>query len=203
MNTLRNISIALLSLILLPAAVWAQSSSYVLADNSSMVITGTSTIHDWEADVESMDLEINFDPSLLGTEQDSSAIQGLTFTAKAESIESGKGRMDNKIYDALKVDDHPTITFTMSEAEVANYDEATGNLSLNVTGALTIAGVEKTVTFPVQGERMNNGSYSFEGNYSLNMEDYDIDPPSAVFGTIKSGEEVDINFSMVLTASNS
>jgi hypothetical protein len=52
----------------------------------------------------------------------------------------------------------------------------------------------------VKGTKVGEDNYRFEGTYGINMKDYGVDPPSAVFGTIKSGEEVTIKFNILLTA---
>lgn len=195
MNTAKTI-IYTLSLLLIPMMAFSQSG-YTLDESSSMVIEGTSTIHDWEATVEEMDVNITLAPEQLGKDAMVSPVESFSLTVPVESIESGKGSMNRKIYGALKEDDHPQITFKMTSSEL------TGNgtpdaFTLNVTGDLTIAGTTKEVTFPVNATRVNENSFRFEGTYGLNMEDYEVDPPSAMFGTIKSGEEVDIIFNILV-----
>ncbi|MBN2732376.1 MAG: YceI family protein [Balneolaceae bacterium] len=198
MKNLINYTSAVLILLILPLMGWAQSTSYTVDESSTMVIKGTSTIHDWEADVEEMDINIKLSPASLQQDTMASPVESFSLTVPVESIESGKGRMNGKIYDALKKDDHPQITFKMTSAEL------TGNgtpeaFTLNVTGDLTIAGTTKQVSFPVNATGVNANSFRFEGNYSLNMEDYEVDPPSAMLGTIRSGEEVEIEFNILVT----
>ncbi|WP_395260135.1 YceI family protein [Halalkalibaculum sp. DA3122] len=178
----------------------AQNNAYTLLSESSMTIEGTSTIHDWEADVEEMKLTADLSENLFESAVPASAefIKALSFSAVVESIESGKGGMNNKIYDALKEKDHPEITYTLSEAELVSSDESTGTFTLDTTGELTVAGTTQTISFPVEGTLSDGENVRFQGSYSLNMKDYDVDPPSAVFGTIKAGEEVTISFNVVI-----
>jgi len=56
----------------------------------------------------------------------------------------------------------------------------------------------KEVTFPVTATKVNENSFRFEGSYSLNMKEYDVDPPSAMLGTIRTGEEVEIVFDLLV-----
>lgn len=195
MKTAKTIIYAL-SLLLIPMMAVSQSA-YTLDESSSMIIEGTSTIHDWEADVEEMDINITLAPEQLGKDAMVSPVESFSLTVPVESIESGKGSMNRKIYGALKEDDYPNISFKLTSSEL------TGNstpeaFTLNVTGDLTIAGKTNQVTFPVKATRVNENSFRFEGDYTLNMEDYDVDPPSAMFGTIKAGEEVDIIFNILV-----
>lgn len=187
-----------LVLFLSATALFAQMTSYTLQEESEMTITGTSTIHDWEADVKSMTLDLSLNPAALTDTQN--FVSGLTLMVPVEDIDSGKGGMDKRIDKALKKDDHPNVIFELTSASVTVSDslDINGKFMLEVEGNMTIAGFTKTVTFPVNGQKMDDGTYRFSGFYHMNMKDYEVDPPSAMFGTIKSGEEVDIHFDIAV-----
>ncbi|MEQ8807891.1 MAG: YceI family protein, partial [Imperialibacter sp.] len=70
--------------------------------------------------------------------------------------------------------------------------------AVEAKGNLTIAGKTNAVTLPVAGKRDANGKYSFEGSYKLNMKDYDMEPPTAMFGQIVTGEEVEISVNLIV-----
>ncbi len=204
MKTAINTLWILVIILLVSSAGWAQSTNYTLdRENSSIVITGTSTIHDWEADVEEMSTDISLAPEAVMQDNMKNPVNSFSLTVPVESIESGKGGMNRKIYGALKEDKHPNIMFNFSSATLADTVQTPESFTLNVTGNLNIAGKVKEVTFPVKGTKVGENSYRFEGSYGLNMKDYDVDPPSAVFGTIKAGEEVDIKFNVLYTEAQS
>ncbi len=106
--------------------------------------------------------------------------------------------MNNKIYGALKEKKHPNIVYTFKSAELAESNAEAGTFTLNATGELTVAGATRTINFPVEGTITDDETVQFSGSYKLNMKDYDVDPPSAVFGTIKAGEEVTISFNVLI-----
>lgn len=176
-------------------------TNYQLMDNSTMKIAGTSTIHDWECDVEEINASISLDEASLNMESKSSPVQSLVLNIPVEKIESGKGGMNKKIYDALKEKRHPNITFELTSSEIAlsgtNGNE--GHLQLATNGKLTVAGTSQEISFPVDGYIHSDGSYKFTGSYEINMKDYNVDPPSAMFGTIKSGEMVTVSFEFYLS----
>lgn len=177
----------------------AQATKYTLSPESTMMVEGTSTIHDWECKVETLNLDAMLNPAVLSdSESGDSFVQALSFSAPVESIECGKNAMNNKTHDALKKDKFPTISFNLKDAAIQE-NTASDSLMLNVTGDLTLAGVTKTVTFEVKGQTVNNG-FAFTGEYKLNMTDYEMDPPTAVFGTIRAGEEVTVLFDVKLTS---
>ena len=176
----------LTALFLMPIVALGQQS-FELQEGSNMVIKGTSTIHDWESTVEQMQADITATVTQ-GTPQFSE----FTLTVVAESIKSGKSGMDDKTYDALNTKKHPHITFKL--AEVKEVSES----SLTAVGDLTISGQTRTVEFPVNYTVMEEGKASFSGEYSLKMTSYDVDPPKAMFGTIKAGDEVTIAFDITI-----
>ncbi|MDR8391445.1 YceI family protein [Aliifodinibius sp. S!AR15-10] len=200
MNILKNMIWIASILLLVPFIGSAQSAEYTLNKNSTMVITGTSTIHDWEADVEEMDLSVSLDPALLDQKNPEAPVTSLSLNIPVKSIESGKGGMNRKIYGALKEKDHPQIMFNLTSSELADTVQSAESFTLKVKGNLNVAGTVNEVSFPVKGTKVGEDNYRFEGTYGINMKDYGVDPPSAVFGTIKSGEEVTIKFNILLTA---
>ncbi len=185
---------------LIPFAVFSQAADYTMSPSSTMIITGTSTIHDWEADVEELQLTVDINPDMMLCDSTAEALSALTVTVPVTSIESGKGGMNNKIYGALESKKHPNITFKLADARLTDMKE--NAFTLQLKGNLTIAGFTREVTFPVTGMKENEKGYRFKGSYGLNMKDYKVDPPSAMFGAIKSGEEVEIAFDILLTRNN-
>ncbi|WP_445663991.1 YceI family protein [Fodinibius sp. AD559] len=181
--------------------VLAQSNSYEILKKSTMQVEGTSTLHDWTSDVEEFSSYIKFDATTLEGDSISNPVQSLSLTIPVKSIKSGKGGMDRRTYDALKSDDFPNIMFQMNNAEITTTDSALTSMELNVEGNLTIAGTSNTITLPVTGEKQEDGSFKFTGEYEINMKDYNVDPPSAMLGTIKAGEMVTVVFEMYVAKS--
>lgn len=181
--------------------VLAQSNSYEILKKSTMQVEGTSTLHDWTSDVEEFSSYIKFDATALEGDSISNPVQSLSLTIPVKSIKSGKGGMDRRTYDALKSDDFPNIMFQMNNAEITTTDSALTSMELNVEGNLTIAGTSNTITLPVTGEKQEDGSFKFTGEYEINMKDYNVDPPSAMLGTIKAGEMVTVVFEMYVAKS--
>lgn len=191
--------LTLLSLLFFSNTAFGQANAYEMHESSKMTIEGTSTLHDWESNVEEFSLDISMNQDAFTGSSAEGAISSLSLQAAVESIKSGKGGMDRRTYDALQEEDHPYITFNLISAELADSIETDNEFTLNVTGDLTIAGVTNTVTFPVTGMMEGDNSYRFEGNHEINMIDYEVDPPTAMLGTIKTGEVVTVNFNILLT----
>jgi polyisoprenoid-binding protein YceI len=179
--------IALLGMLLFLVPTYAQNT-YVLSNTSEVNIAGTSTIHDWESVVEKSTARL-----VTSKKDEQLLINQMELTIQTASIKSGKDLMDKKTYEALKEEQYPTITFTLTEPLklVAGQVAAKGKLKL--------AGVEKIVEVKGTLGFNNNAQITINASYSLNMRDYNIDPPTAMFGSIKTGEQVTINFDLLLT----
>lgn len=186
---------ALLLVVLAAPRVSAQDNSqtYTLKEGSKMMVYGTSTIHDWEVEAEGIQGSVTI------SSDSSMAIDAASITVPVEKMESGKGGMNKKMYGALDKKKHPNITYKLTEATIDSMDTDAQTFKVNTTGDLTIAGATQSIKMTLDGKKAADGSYAFTGSKSINMTDYKVDPPSAVFGTIKSGEEVTIKFDLTFT----
>jgi polyisoprenoid-binding protein YceI len=66
-----------------------------------------------------------------------------------------------------------------------------------VRGNLTIAGITKAITIPVSGSSAQS-KLKVNGKVALKMTQFDMDPPRAMFGAIKSGDDITVHFEIVL-----
>lgn len=158
---------------------------------STMSIFGTSSLHDWEEVIEEQSGSIQ-----LSTEGEM-AIVNLNVSVVAESIKSDKSAMDKNTYKALKTDTYKSITFKMTDFKNMT-DLGNSEYQVTVSGKLSISGVTKTIDLTFKMKTTAN-AVTLEGEKSLNMKDYGIEPPKALFGTITTGEKVTIKFKSILT----
>lgn len=170
-------------------AIFGQKQAKLLKSESSFVIKGTSSLHDWEEKVLQFDTELQV---VLEGSKLTNVEKGL-FKATTKSIESGNSIMNKKTYEALKADAHPEIIFKPKKIEKLVSDNV--NYSCTVIGDLYIAGVTKTVAVPISGSVQNN-RLTIKGSSTINMPDYKVEPPTALMGTIKTGPKIDLVFSL-------
>lgn len=174
---------------LLATSISAQEIYKVVVDESSMIIKGTSSIHEWESDVEEFDgaVAFNFTDGVLDN------ISQLELSVVTTSIKSGKRIMDGKIKDALEAKKFPTIDFTFTSME-----ELTGD-SVSVTGNLTLVGVTKEISLTAAYQVGENGNITITGSEGIDMSEYGVAPPTAMMGTLKTGKDVDIEYLITLS----
>lgn len=156
--------------------------------DSQLTVFGTSNIHDWDLSTELMSGMLTptlADSELIGFEK-------LTFEVQVESLKSGKSGMDKNTYKALDSKNHKKIVFVMNSLSDL---VATGNGTYKGTieGKLTIKGASKQVRIPLEITHSNT-LLTLKGKISLKMTDYGVEPPTALLGSIKTGDEVSIDF---------
>ena len=160
------------------------------SSNLGISITGTSSLHDWEMKSSQGKAEVEF---VLGANDKITAINALKFDLDATTIKSEYTVMDNNTYKALKTKTNKNISFVLTSGTVTALD---ANAYLVKTiGNLTIAG--KTVKTDVVATAKYNAadkSFTVSGSKKLKMTDYGVTPPTAMLGTIKTGNDITISF---------
>ena len=151
-------------------------------EKSNLKITGTSSLHDWEMSVNEFDV--------IGVITDTQ-VQNLKAIIKAKSMESGKSIMNDKAYDAVKADDYPEIVFSAKTLKV------NGN-SISGEGSLMIGGEKREIDINATIVKSDT-EMQLQGKVPLKMSDFNITPPTAMFGTLKTGDEVVIHYDIFLT----
>ncbi|MAL60309.1 MAG: hypothetical protein CMC14_09690 [Flavobacteriaceae bacterium] len=157
--------------------------------NSNFTIKGTSSLHDWEMVSESFSgsLELNTTPQTL-------AIQSIKVFVDVKTLKSGKRIMDNKCYDALKYEEHPTIKYQFEKLSALS-ESGSGTYKAILHGTLSIAGVSKKVSIHVNISQTNK-TLIIKGELPLKMTDFGVEPPTALLGTLKTGDPITIDFNL-------
>lgn len=139
---------------------------------TTVLVSGTSPMHDWEMN--------GSDATFSGT-INGNVISNATFSMAAKNLKSKKGRMmDNKAYGALKAEKFPNVTFSASSINIGKS---------SVSGTLTIAGVSKNISLPVNVIKKGD-SYIIDGKQSLKLSDYGMDRPG--FMGVRTGDEITV-----------
>jgi len=100
--------------------------------------------------------------------------------------------MDNKTYEAFNEGKFPTISFQLVEASSL---QITGDdISVTVTGNLTMAGSTRKISFKTTGKNLKPGAYEFKGSIPLKMTDFKMKPPTAMLGVMKVGDAITLKF---------
>ncbi|MEB2773887.1 YceI family protein [Algoriphagus sp. D3-2-R+10] len=183
--------------LLLPMALltWLPSfaqQSYHLTGAQQFTVAGTSTIHDWEMiakEGSTGSAQLSFENGKL------SKINSLIIEMPVKSLKSGKGSMDKNAYEALTTEKYPSIKFELTE-----FMGVIGT-KVKAKGKLTIAGKSQIIPLEVTYS-MSGNVVKFKGSHPVLFSEYNVDAPTAVFGTIKTGDELTLAFEASFSPKN-
>jgi polyisoprenoid-binding protein YceI len=180
-----------IALVLALAAFAASAEKFLGTTGSVVRVEGTSTLHAWTMESPSVTGRIDA-PTPGNWNTPANAVVTIPVT----SIKSEHAKMDKLMADALKAKTHPEIRFEMTSARPRSTNGDA--FVLETKGRLAIAGVTRDVAFDVQGSRNADGKYTLVGQAPIKMSDYGIKPPTAMMGTIKTGNDVKVTFRWVV-----
>tara|TARA_R110000868_G_scaffold45178_1_gene150128 strand:- start:2883 stop:3410 length:528 start_codon:yes stop_codon:yes gene_type:complete len=169
--------------------VWSQAyaqKTYVLASDNQFKLEGTSTIHDWE--MVSSHAEGNTEITLANGKI--ANIKTLLLNFPVVTLKSGKSAMDNNAYKALDEKQYPQIYFELTEVE-SIIDQM-----IKAKGNLTISGNSSMVSLEVNYQ-LSEDDIWFTGSIPITFTQFKLDPPKALFGTIKTGDDLKISFETI------
>ncbi len=181
--------ILLIGIGLLFSTISFSQVKYASKGNFSVVVSGTSTLHDWDMKSSTGNFEGIF---TLNAANAITAVTNVNFSTIADALKSGHGAMDKNAYKALKTDKSNTISFLASNTTVSPIDAS--NFLVKANGKLTVAG--KTLDTEISATcRVNaDKSITIMASKKIGMKDYAMEPPSFMMGTIKTGNDVTLKF---------
>jgi polyisoprenoid-binding protein YceI len=161
--------------------------------NSAFIVkvSGSSNLHDWTMEAKSGTIEANL--NLASNVSYLAGIQSLSFNLPVKNLKSTEGNlMDTRAYDALKADKYPNISFKLLSA--APFANETNKSQFKVTGELTICGVTKQIEMVAHSTKNADGSVIITGQQKFKMTQFNVRPPSFMFGALKVTDDLTIDY---------
>lgn len=107
------------------------------------------------------------------------SVTAATFTVDVTTLTSDQARRDQRIHSqGLESDRYPTSTFQLSTPIALPATAAAGQtIKVSASGVLTIHGVSKTVTIPIDA-RLSGSQIELVGSITFPFSDFGMTPPS-------------------------
>jgi polyisoprenoid-binding protein YceI len=163
--------------------------AYTQSGESYITVAGTSTLHEWTMTSLQAGVQASFQMDEKGVP---SQLKSLSVSVPSESLKSAHKAMDKNAYSALKVNKFKNIGFTLSSV-------STQNEVFQCVGNLSIAGVTKSISLDATCKQKDK-SFRCTGSKAIKMSDFQVEAPSFMFGTVKTGDEITISFNIDLQA---
>ncbi len=179
---------------LISVEIVCSQSFKLISELSVLEVHGTSTLHDWQVDAEKQRGMLKLDSSK------SFSIKTLCMFIYSNALESGKSGMNKDMRKALKAEVYDTIDFNL--LWVDSLEKITAqSYQIVGKGQMTIRGIRKLIPISFLLRRSEN-QVTLEGEKIVHMTDYNIEPPKALFGVIKTDDEIKIVFKSVFQSEN-
>lgn len=161
---------------------------------SDLIVKGTSSMHDWVMTAEKFNCTV-----AVNNTGNSFVIKDINFNCNS-SLKSDNSIMDKKAWDALKTKEFKSIQFESKEVIAINSTNQKAEGAIQ--GELKLKGITKKINLPYKSELDNLGNLNIIGDLKLKMSEFGIDPPTALMGTLKTGDEVTVSFQIVFDQIN-
>lgn len=172
--------------------------SLFLGLDSRLWVDGTSSVRDFtcEAGVVAATFRANpvDDPLALGTLGE--AVERMSLQIPAPEMDCNNDTMNDHMWKALKAEDHPQIRFELTDYRVTGQSGDTATLEL--PGELTLAGVTRPHSITAQAVPQADGSLRVLGSSQFEMTEFDVKPPSLMFGLMKVHPPVTVHWDLVV-----
>ncbi len=163
----------------------------VMLNESKLSILGTSNVTDFECFYEN-DFQIDTLSHFLSIEKEIVRISGDTLKLTIDNFDCGKRGINRDFRKSLQSDEYPTIDISLINFKPSN------ELLEEVNVLISLAGTEKRYVLEFTSIYQDDGIIKIEGERTLSMTDFNIDPPKALFGLIKVRDELTITFTLFL-----
>lgn len=190
-NNSQNITRLIIGLTIITCTFFQANAqtNYKQSGYSYITIAGTSTLHEWTMTSLEAAIQAGFELDASGVP---TQLKSLVVTVPSESVKSAHKAMDKNAYSALKTEKNKVISFNLASTTVQkNLFACVGNLS--------IAGVTKSISMDATCDVKPNKTLNCTGKKAIKMSDYQVEAPSFMFGTVKTGDEITVSFNVELS----
>ena len=191
---LRTITILFAFLVTSVAA--AQTATYTILPESQIEIDGTSnntpewTVYATEIQGEVVITRGDEDGHVHGQ------VDSASLVVPMQMIKSKKSSlMDRTMYKAMMATQHPEVSFELTAVETMDIT-GENTAALGVVGNLTLGPKTNEVRVAVTATIGEDGTVAFAGSHPLLISDYGMKAPTAMFGSLRTGNEVTVRFDL-------
>ena len=178
-------------------AAATQRMEYIGAVGSKVVVHGHSTLHNWSVTGRTLNGKL----ILAGhwTSQPTINIELLHVTIPVATLKGSDGSgMTDTVMHALHRKTHPDITFIVTHARPQPQNKH-GIYLFRTAGLLKINGIMRKEYMTLQIVPHAHGLVTVNTRLTLKMRDFNVTPPTAMFGIIRAGNTIKIDASWHLS----
>lgn len=178
----------------------------VASPASTIRLEGDSTLHRYAASAKTIDVNASTLPpnvapasvnDLLRHVVKSEQALSLEVRIPVASLESGTAGLDDNMHAALHGDTYPRIVMRVDSYTATPHPTIPDAFNVRAQVTLTIAGTKKSLPI-LAVARVAGNELQITGSAELTMSAFGIDPPTFLFGSLKTSDRVVIRFDLRL-----
>ena len=184
----------------------ARINALTFAPGATLELDGDSSLHRYSAKARRIEIGVDVDdaraaavtpPPDLETLIRDHFVRSFTLVVPVDQLSSGEKGLDDNMRKALKGAQYKDIRFQMDSYDVKAPSSGAAAFSVTLRGRLSLAGVERRIDVAATCVRVGEG-LRLSGSKELLMTDYQIKPPTLMFGAIKTADLITIKFNATL-----
>lgn len=174
--------------------------TYSLGEASTLKVNGKTNINNFSC----VSTE-NVGRQELRFRQDGDALHYQFLQTKLDlavnMLDCGNRAITRDLRKALEADTYPYITLTLYEATNMDgipVEECDSWVNFQTTVDLAIGKTCQLFTTSVRVQKIDNGRLRCQGEITIELTEFDIDPPTALAGLIKVRNQIEIEFDLYI-----
>ncbi len=185
---------------------------------SAVVLEGSSNVADWRCRGTSMDADMRVEASaehinaVIDRIEDGNIAVWMSDPSRGRfpapdfhlrvpitSFRCGNRIMEGDMRRALRAGDHPRVEFNFRALRGGvQHDLDSGLYHATIAGDLSLAGRPRTIDVAVTAQRISTTSFRIRAVLPLQMTDFGVTPPTALFGAIRARDSLTVSFDLML-----
>lgn len=180
----------LLSFLFLAPSVllFGQQQAYIY-HSGEIEVSGYTNNYNWKMKTDSVECKAQ----ITLVNRSLKAINGLSFSVPVNNLSSPNTYMDRIAHRTLKSYPFDKIYFKYVKSEILPWDDKDQYL-VKAIGNLTIAGITQAISMDLIATVVNDGIITFAGTHQLKLSTFQVVPKKALMGTLRTSDEVLVNF---------
>ncbi|MBK9336415.1 MAG: YceI family protein [Lewinellaceae bacterium] len=175
-----------------------EKKRYSIVKPSRLYLQGTTNVNTFACDCEdqfiSQELQVESGGAV-------SKFRNARLSMTTRKFNCKNAKMDRDMHKALQADTYPKIRIDLQEARYnPEHLKGAGTAWFDVDAKvqITITGVTKERHIKAQARKIIQNQFALKGSESLQMSEFGIDPPEALFGMIKVNDLIAFHFDLVI-----
>jgi YceI-like domain len=167
------------------------STTVIITPSSKLLINGKTNVNSFKCLYNVLKLNKPI-PVFFKEHQDKIIFEKTTLVLENANFDCGGTGINNDFQELLKTETYPQIFIKLKEISKDPNNKTMVQTLLD----LEIAGVTKSYTIPVQ--LVGDDIMSIKGILSLNIRDFNLDPPKKALGLIVVKDTIEIDFQLMV-----